>query len=100
METIFYNFLNALIGIITAIFNLLFSWLPSDPLKAVIDNWDVVSSSSATAIRWLNWFVDIPFASTVLSGFVSVFLLFAAWTVILMIVDFIYKGVETANPVG
>lgn len=76
------------------VFDLLFFWLPVDPVRQFVDNWDVVSAANAQAIRWLNWFVDVPFYSTVFAAFVAVFLAFAAWKVIMVIVDATFKAVE------
>lgn len=94
MEELILQGLNILVALISQVFDIIFFWLPDDPLTNLLENWDVVSAANAQAIRWLNWFVDVPFAATVFAGFVWVFLAFAVWKIIKVIINATFKAVE------
>lgn len=95
MDVLFMKGLQLLLGVVQTVFDVLFFWLPVDPLRPLIQDWDLVSAANVQAIKWLNWFVDVGFFSTVFGLFVGVFLAFAAWKVIMVIVDWVYRGVES-----
>ena len=94
MEEVFLTFVKMVLGVVDTVFDVLFFWLPSDPITSQVVNWDVVASANAQAVRWLNWFVDVQFYAEVFSLFIAVFLAFAAWKVIMVIVDITFKGIE------
>ena len=94
METIALTAVSLFLDVVSVVFNLLFFWLPVDPATAAIQDLEFTVGSMQQAIRWLNWFVDVPYAATVLGGFVAVFLLFAAWKIVKVVFGFVHKAVE------
>lgn len=95
MDTVLYSFFNLVLGIVDGVFDVLFFWLPDDPITSQLQNWDVISAANVQAVRWLNWFVDVQFYSEVFGLFVAVFLAFATWKVVKVVMSLVFKAVES-----
>lgn len=93
MEELILQGWNLILQVVGTVFNLVFFWLPTDPLSIYLNDVSV-QSASAQGVRWLNWFVDVQLFSAVLGAFVSVLLLFAAFKVLSYIVNFIMSALD------
>lgn len=84
---------NLVLQAIGFVFNLVFFWLPRDPLSDYLDSL-AVQSAASQGISWLNWFVDVDMYAGVLSAFVAILLLFAVFKVVSYIVKFILAAFD------
>lgn len=93
MEAMVLQGWNAILQIVGAVFNVVFFWLPNDPISEYLNDVSV-QAASAQGVRWLNWFVDVEMAASLLSVFVSVLLLFAVFKVVWFVVNLILGALE------
>lgn len=99
METLVLQGLNALVQVVGSVFNVMFFWLPSDPVTEYLNDVSV-QAASAQGVAWLNWFVDVRMASSIFAAFVTVLLLFAAFKVVAYIVKFVMSALDAVPFVG
>ena len=85
-----WNFLLTLVG---SVFNLVFFWLPNDPLADYLSSVETQAAMSQ-GVRWLNWFCDVSLFAGVLSAFVGVLLLFAVFKIVMWVVKFVFAAVD------
>ena len=90
---------NMILQAVGFVFNLVFFWLPNDPVAEYLNDASV-QAASAQGVAWLNWFVDVQMAASLLSVFVSVLLLFAVFKVVSYIVKFIMAALDAVPFVG
>ena len=99
MDTLFLQGWNFLLGVVGTVFNIVFFWLPNDPLTEYLNDASV-QAASAQGVSWLNWFVDVQMFAGVLSAFVTVLLLFAVFKVVSYIVKFIMSALDAVPFIG
>lgn len=97
MESFLLAAANTLIGFVATVFNIFFFWLPVDPLADYLDSGSV-QSAAGQGLSWLNWFVDVGTFAAVLSTFVTILLLFAAYKVLKLVFDLIVQLVQAVKP--
>ena len=76
-----------LVDFVMNLFNVIFFWLPDDFIIGYIDNLHTIVSANLLALKWLNWFIDVPFFVTVFGLAVTALL---AWTAF-QIFNYIFK---------
>lgn len=90
MDVVFNVFLIAVNWVVSALgtlFDLIFFWLPDDFISPLISDLEFVVRSNVTAIKWLNWFVDVPFFVAVFGLAVSALLVWTAFRIF----DYLFK---------
>ena len=55
------SLLEMLVEALAQLFNMLFFWLPDDPLSGFFSDLSFTVSSANLGLHWLNWFVDVNF---------------------------------------
>lgn len=93
MEALVLQGFNALLLVVTNVFNMVFFWLPVDPLAEYLDSVSL-AQAAPQALRWLNWFVDVRLFAGVFSAFVTVMLAFAVFKVFMAVIRIIRDAVE------
>lgn len=98
MEELVLSAWDTILSLLGTVFNVLFFWLPDDPLSAYLDSASV-QAANAQAVRWLNWFVDVNLAANVFAMFISVLLLFAVFKLMVAVIDFAMKAIDAFKPI-
>ena len=79
---------------LSALFDLLFFWLPGDFLSMQINSVGAVVRANSQAIAWLNWFIDVPFFVLVFSLAVSALLLWTGFRITMWLMK---KATDAVN---
>ena len=91
MQELLLGIWGTILGAVGFLFNVMFFWLPNDPVTEFLNDVSVQSASSQ-GVAWLNWFVDVSLYANVFAAFVAVMLAFAIFKVLTAILNFIFKA--------
>lgn len=74
--------LDVLVSALTQLFELLFFWLPDDPLAGYLSDLSFTVSSLGTGLHWLNWLIDVNFFADAVALVTGACIVYVGWSLL------------------